>query len=81
MLYQVLKSGNTIVDNHSLSYFYKLSDKLWILMLDVNANDTFYRVKDESLVWLEENLKKAKKEGALVISSTHQPLTIHNKRS
>ena len=79
-LYKDFGYSNTIIDNHSLSYFYKLSNKLWILMLDVNANDTFYRVKDESLVWLEENLKKAKKEGALVISSTHQPLTIHNKR-
>ncbi len=79
-LYKDFGYSNTIRDSNSLSYIYKLSDKIWILMLDVNANDTFYRVKDESLVWLEENLKKAKKEGALVISSTHQPLTIHNKR-
>lgn len=79
-LYKDYGYSNTILDNNSLSYIYKLNEKIWILMLDVNANDTFYSVRDESLIWIEENLKKAKREGILVISSTHQPLTVHNKR-
>ena len=79
-LYKDYGYSNTILDNNSLSYIYKLNNKIWILMLDVNANDTFYSVRDESLIWIEENLKKAKREGVLVISSTHQPLTVHNKR-
>ncbi len=67
-------------DEYSLSYFGKISDALWVLMVDVNANGTFCTVKNETLKWMEENLKKAKAEGIRVISSTHQPMSVHNSR-
>ena len=49
-------------------------------MVDVNANDTFCTVRKETLQWIEENLKKARSEGIKVISSTHQPMSVHNDR-
>ena len=67
-------------DEYSLSYFGAISDSLWILMVDVNANDTFCTVRKETLQWIDENLKKARSEGIKVISSTHQPMSVHNDR-
>ncbi|MGN0906067.1 MAG: metallophosphoesterase, partial [Bullifex sp.] len=81
VIYSGLGYGSAISrDEHSLSYFGKVSDSLWVLMVDVNANDTFCTVKNETLKWMEENLKKARAEGIKVISSTHQPMMVHNGR-
>ena len=80
IMYEDFGYSNSIRDENSLSYLYKLSNKVWILALDTNANGTFCSVLPETLTWIEENLKKAKREGAEVISVTHQPMTIHNSR-
>lgn len=65
-------------DSVSLSYIAEISDKLWLFMLDVNANGTFGKVKDETFLWAEEQLEAAKEKGVTVISVTHQPSIIHN---
>lgn len=74
------------MDEHSLSYFTKLSDDLYILMLDTNLYENNSqmgaiaggKVKDGSYDWIEECLQLAKKENAQVISVTHQSLLNHS---
>lgn len=81
IIYSKLGYANAVSrDEYSLSYLGAISDSLWILMVDVNANDTFCTVRKETLQWIEENLKKARSEGIKVISSTHQPMSVHNDR-
>ncbi|MDE5670323.1 MAG: metallophosphoesterase, partial [Eubacterium sp.] len=65
------------VDKYSLSYLYKVNSDLCILMLDTNAYGENF-VQDESYEWIEEQLKKARKEHMKVITVSHQNLFAHN---
>ena len=66
-------------DEASLSYVAKLSDQMWAVMLDVNANGLEGSVKSATYTWLEEQLKQAKAQGVSVIGVSHQNLLPHNK--
>ena len=65
------------VDKYSLSYLYKVSSDLCVLMLDTNAYGENF-VQDESYEWIEAQLKKAKKEHMKVVAVSHQNLFAHN---
>lgn len=65
------------VDDYSLSYLYKLSEKIYILMLDTNAYGQNF-VQDRSYKWIEEQLEFVQKENAKIITVSHQNLFAHN---
>ncbi len=64
-------------DENTFSYIYEVSPTLRILMLDTNSLEKG-SVSDETLVWMEIQLKKAQRAGADVIAVSHQNLHIHN---
>lgn len=70
-------------DPDSLSYLYEIADDLWVIMLDANKDMGYAidsgRISDTSFAWIRQCLEKAKKEGATVISVTHQNLLSHNE--
>lgn len=66
-------------DEHSLSYVYAPRKDLRILMLDTNAG-AWCSVSDETMVWVEKQLKAAKRAGAKVIAASHQNMDIHMAR-
>lgn len=65
------------VDDYSLSYLYKVNEKLYVLMLDTNAYGQNF-VQDLSYKWIEEQLKLVESKGAKVITVSHQNLFAHN---
>lgn len=74
-------------DPKSLSYIFKLSEDLRIIMLDsciyennsrLNPSTAGGRIRPETMEWLENQLKIAQDEGAQCISVTHHNLLIHN---
>lgn len=65
------------VDENSLSYLYKINSDLCVLMLDTNAYGGNF-VQDKSYEWIEDQLKKAKKERMKVLAVSHQNLFAHN---
>ncbi len=65
-------------DTSSMSYIYEATDRLRIVMLDTNTFGQGF-VKDQTLVWLEDELKKAAEAGADVISVSHQNLYAHSE--
>lgn len=80
--------GALSYDQDSLSYFYKMSDKKWALMLDTNLTEYNYFYEDNTiggylddttLNWIEDNLKKAKENNVEVISFSHHNLLTHNE--
>lgn len=66
-------------DEHSLSYVYAPRKDLRVVMLDANAGG-WCSVPDETMEWLEQQLKAAKRAGAKVIAASHQNLAVHNPR-
>lgn len=64
-------------DSESFSYIYEASPYLKILMLDTNTLSKGF-VADSTLLWIEDELKKAKSAGADVIAVSHQNLHIHS---
>lgn len=66
-------------DEHSLSYVYTPRKDLRVVMLDANAGG-WCSVPDETVAWLEKQLKAAKRAGAKVVAASHQNLAIHNPR-
>ncbi len=65
-------------DSASLSYMAKLSDQLYLLMIDTNTAAAPGTVTEDTLDWVEMQLKKAEAAGAQVISASHQTLLTHN---
>lgn len=65
-------------DSASLSYMAKLSDRLYLLMIDTNTVEEPGSIREETLTWAEAQLKKAQADGAQVISGSHQTLLTHN---
>lgn len=62
-------------DEFSFSFIYPLRENLWLLMLDANTdNARIGAVPEETLVWLEEWLQKARDEGKTILSFSHQNL-------
>ena len=65
-------------DPASLSYIARLSDRVWAVMLDVNANGAPGQVTQATLSWLGAELKAARAQGVAVIGVSHQNLLPHN---
>jgi len=65
-------------DAASLSYVYGLDPSLRLLVLDLNTVEAPQAVKEETLVWIEEQLADAAAAGARVIAVTHQNVFKHN---
>ena len=65
-------------DKNTFSYIYEANPYLWILMLDSNSLRKGF-IEDDTLDWIESQLKKAQKSGIDVISVSHQNLHIHNE--
>lgn len=66
-------------DPASLSYTYEIKPGLRALMLDVNMPDSKNRVKDETMAWVEVQLRDAAVAGAAVIAVSHQNTLQHNR--
>jgi len=64
-------------DESTFSYMVQTASDLRILMLDTNCYGTG-TVKDSTLVWLETQLKQAKKDKAPVMAVMHQNLYAHS---
>ncbi len=78
-IYSKLLPDNLISkDEYSFSYFYKLSEKLYILMLDANTYGKGF-VNDQTLQWMGNQLKQANDKGIKTISVTHQNLYAHSE--
>ena len=54
-------------DDRSLSYVAALSDRLWLLMIDVNAVTQPGSVPSETLAWIADQLEQAKRSGTLYL--------------
>lgn len=74
-------------DTESMSYFYKLDDNNYALMIDSTMsryNDEMGmdliggNLEDSTLKWIEENLKNAKENNINVISFMHHNLLSHS---
>lgn len=66
-------------DAASMSYTAQVAPDVWCLMVDVNANGTYGTVNEETFVWIEEQLIKAKEAGVTVIAVSHQSVLTHNR--
>lgn len=66
-------------DKDSLSYIVQPAAGIRLFFLDVNGASRYNELTRESLVWLEKQLKKATREGAICLSFSHQNLLIHNE--
>ena len=65
-------------DSASLSYMAEINPSVRVLMLDVNTADSPNRVGEETLSWVEDQLKEAADAGARVVAVSHQNLYRHN---
>jgi len=63
-------------DKNSFSYFYRLTDKITLLAIDSNRGGGTGVVNPDTIVWMEEELKKINKD-TKVIALTHQTLRDH----
>lgn len=66
-------------DEAFLSYVYAPRKDLRVLMLDTNAG-AWCSVTEETMKWVEQQLKAAKRAGAKVVAASHQNMDIHNPR-
>ncbi len=72
-------------DDNSLSYATKVSEDLWVLMLDTaiyNKNTSYPttngKLSKETLKWIDEVASIAKRENAKIITAMHHNLYKHN---
>lgn len=73
-------NGASARDPESLSYVYELSDRLWMLMVDVNVPGSEGVLKPETLDWVKARLKEARAAGAQVLAVSHQNLLAHSQQ-
>lgn len=66
-------------DETSLSYIYQASDTLRILMVDSNTIRSPGTVTEQTLNWIEQQLKTAAAQGVRVVAVSHQNLLEHNR--
>lgn len=71
-------AGAAARDTASMSYLAEISDQVWCLLVDTNANGTAGTVLEETFTWIESQLLRAQRQGATVIAVSHQPVLIHN---
>ena len=76
--------GAAAKDPNSLSYRWNYDEKLWILCMDNCCRkheipQRYGEVSEETLEWIEEQLKLARAKGAYVIAAGHYNLAYHNK--
>lgn len=67
------------VDTDSLSYIIQSKAGVFFFFLDVNGSKKYNELTGKSLVWLEKQLKKVRKKGAICLSFSHQNILIHNE--
>lgn len=79
-LFFALKNEKGVISSYpsSLGFVYAVSEKLWIMAIDVNGNTYPGEVSRGILVWAEGQLKRAKERGITVIGISHQNLLGHN---
>lgn len=65
------------LDGQSGSYVYEACDGLRVIMLDTNSFSGNF-LPEQSVSWLEQQLKQAKKDKAQVITVSHQNVLTHN---
>lgn len=65
-------------DVASSSYTWEFASGLWLLMLDVNGVRELGHVPEETLQWMETQLKDAQEHGSRVIAFSHQNLLKHS---
>lgn len=65
-------------DEYSLSYTAELAPGLRLLMVDVNTEAYPGGVREETLRWVEEQLKAAQEEGVVILAASHQNLLAHS---
>ena len=66
------------VDEGSCSFLYPVSADLWVLALDANTPEAPGAVPSATLDWATDCLRRAEREGARVVTVTHQNLLEHN---
>lgn len=66
-------------DKNSLSYIVQPAAGIRFFFLDVNGSSKYNELPKDSLVWLERQLKKAKREDIICLSFSHQNLLVHNE--
>ena len=64
-------------DKTSASYVAKLSNSLYVIMLDTNSYGQNY-LCDEAFIWLEDVLKEISKPDVHILGVSHQNLLEHN---
>lgn len=64
-------------DEYSFSYVYQTSAGVRVIMIDTNCYGKGF-VKDQTLEWLESELKRAKSDNADVVTVTHQNVYAHS---
>ena len=64
-------------DKSSASYVAKLSDSLYVIMLDTNSYSQNY-LGEQALIWLENVLKEISKPDVHILGVSHQNLLEHN---
>lgn len=67
-------------DPASFSYVHEMSDRLWLVMIDVNTLDNQGALSGATGIWLKSIMEAALGRGIQVISSTHQNVLTHNPR-
>lgn len=65
-------------DRASLSYVVELLPNLWVLLVDVNTAEAPGCLTEQTLSWVERQLKDAAQNGAWVLAVSHQNLLQHN---
>jgi 3',5'-cyclic AMP phosphodiesterase CpdA len=65
-------------DGDSLSYVYDLNATTRVLMLDCNTMHDPCGLSDETLAWIERQLKEARRDGAAILAAEHQNLYKHS---
>lgn len=66
-------------DRDSLSYIVQPVEGVRLFFLDVNGSRKYNELTKESLVWLERQLKKARRRGIDCLSFSHQNILVHNE--
>ena len=64
-------------DKSSASYVAKLSESLYVIMLDTNSYSQNY-LGEQALIWLEDVLKEISKPDVHILGVSHQNLLEHN---
>ena len=65
-------------DGDSLSYVYDLNATTRVLMLDCNTMHDPCGLSDETLAWIERQLKEARRDGVDILAAGHQNLYKHS---